>query len=104
MWRLLFSKKADKQLSKLDPGVRRVLVSWLLKHLDGCEDPRAFGKGLVGDKSGIWRYRVGDYRILCDIKDDELVVLALEVGHRREVYRQDNLHECITQRSPSSCR
>ena len=86
MWRLLFSKKADKQLSKLDPGVRRVLVSWLLKHLDGCEDPRA-GKGLVGDKSGIWRYRVGDYRILCDIKDDELVVLALEVGHRREVYR-----------------
>ena len=87
MWRLLFSKKADKQLSKLDPGVRRVLVSWLLKHLDGCEDARAFGKGLVGDKSGIWRYRVGDYRILCDIKDDELVVLALEVGHRREVYR-----------------
>ncbi|MFR5829321.1 MAG: type II toxin-antitoxin system RelE family toxin [Adlercreutzia equolifaciens] len=41
----------------------------------------------MGDKSGIWRYRVGDYRILCDIKDDELVVLALEVGHRREVYR-----------------
>lgn len=87
MWRLLFSKKADKQLSKLDPGVRRVLVSWLLKHLDGCEDHRVFGKGLVGDKAGIWRYRVGDYRVLCDIKDDELVVLALEVGHRRDVYR-----------------
>lgn len=87
MWRLLFSKKADKQLSKLDPGVRRVLVSWLLKHLDGCEDPRAFGKGLVGDKSGIWRYRVGDYRVLCEIKDDELVVLALEIGHRRDVYK-----------------
>lgn len=87
MWRLLFSKKADKQLSKLDPGVRRVLVSWLLKHLDGCEDPRVFGNGLVGDKAGIWRYRVGDYRVLCDIKDDELVVLALEVGHRRDVYR-----------------
>ena len=65
MWRLLFSKKVDKQLSKLDPGVRRVLVSWLLKHLAGC----------------------GDYRVLCDIKDDELVVLALEVGHRRDVYR-----------------
>ena len=87
MRRLLFSKKADKQLSRLDPGVRRVLVSWLLQHLDGCEDPRVFGKGLVGDKSGIWRYRVGDYRVLCDIKDDELVVLALEVGHRRDVYR-----------------
>ncbi|MEC4293844.1 type II toxin-antitoxin system RelE family toxin [Adlercreutzia shanghongiae] len=87
MWRLLFSKKADKQLSKLDPGVRRVLLSWLLKHLDGCEGPRALGKGLSGDKAGIWRYRVGDYRILCDIKDDELVVLALEIGHRRDVYR-----------------
>ena len=87
MWRLLFPKKADKQLSKLDPGVRRVLVSWLLKHLDGCEDPCVFGKGLVGDKSGMWRYRVGDYRILCDIKDGELVVLTLEVGHRRDVCR-----------------
>lgn len=87
MWRLLFSKKADKQLSKLDSGVRRVLVSWLLKHLGGCDDPLVFGRGLVGDKSGIWRYRVGDYRVLCDIKDDELVVLALEIGHRRDVCR-----------------
>ena len=78
MWRLEFSKRADKQLSKMDPGIRRVILAWLLKNVDGCEDPRAHGK---------WRYRVGDYRILCEIRDEELVVLAIEMGHRREVYQ-----------------
>ncbi len=87
MWSLRFAKRAEKQLSKIDPGVRRVIVSWLLKNIDGCADPRAHGKSLVGDKSGIWRYRIGDYRVLCEIQDDELVVLAVEIGHRRDVYR-----------------
>ena len=87
MWYLRFSKKADKKLAKIDPGVRKVLISWLLKRIDGCENPRAHGKSLVGDKSNIWRYRVGNYRILCEIFDDDLVVLAIEVGHRRDVYR-----------------
>lgn len=87
MWSLKFSKRADKQLSKMDPGVRRIIVAWLLKNIDGCEDPRAHGKGLTGNRSGQWRYRVGDYRILCEIRDNDLVVLALEVGHRREVYK-----------------
>lgn len=86
MWRLGFSKRADKQLSKMDPGVRRVIVAWLLKHIDGCEDPRVQGKGLTGNHSGEWRYRIGDYRVLCEIQDDELVVLAFEIGHRREIY------------------
>lgn len=84
-WRLEFSKRADKQLSKMDPGVRRVIVAWLLKHIDGCEDPRAHGKGLTANLSGKWRYRIGDYRVLCEIRDNDLVVLAIEVGHRREV-------------------
>lgn len=87
MWRLEFSKRADKQLVKMDAGVRRVVVSWLLKNIDGCEDPRAHGKGLVANRSGEWRYRIGDYRVLCEIRDEELVVLAIEIGHRREVYR-----------------
>lgn len=87
MWRLEFSKRADKQLSKMDPGIRRVILAWLLKNVDGCEDPRAHGKGLTANRSGKWRYRVGDYRILCEIKDEELVVLAIEIGHRREVYQ-----------------
>lgn len=87
MWRLVFSKKADKQLSKLDAGVRRVIVSWLLKHIDGCDDPRVYGKGLTANRAGEWRYRIGDYRVLCEIRDDELIVLTIAVGHRRDVYR-----------------
>jgi mRNA interferase RelE/StbE len=88
MWRLVFSKKADRQLAKMNAGVRRILVAWLLKNVDGCEDPRAHGKGLTGSLSGAWRYRVGDYRVLCEIRDEELVVLALEVGHCREIYKR----------------
>lgn len=86
MWRLLYSVRADRQLAKLDPGVSRVIVAWLNKHIDGCEDPRATGKGLTAGLSGKWRYRIGDYRILCEIQDTDLVVLAIEVGHRRDIY------------------
>ena len=88
MWHLEFSKRADKQLSKMDPGVRRIIVAWLLKNIDGCVDPRAHGKGLTANRSGKWRYRVGDYRILCEIRDEELVVLAIEIGHRRDIYKE----------------
>ncbi len=87
MWRLEFSRRADTQLAKLDPGVRRILLTWLLKNIDGCDDPRAHGKGLTAGLSGKWRYRVGDYRILCEIHDRELVVLTIEIGHRSTVYR-----------------
>jgi mRNA interferase RelE/StbE len=78
--------KADKQLSKLDKSNARILIVWLNKNIDGCENPRLWGKALSGSHADKWRYRVGDYRILVDIQDEELVVLALEVGHRREVY------------------
>lgn len=87
MWRLVFSKRAEKQLSKTDAGMRRIIVAWLLKNVDGSDDPRAHDKGLTGNLSGAWRYRIGDYRVLCDIRDDELVVLALEIGHRREAHK-----------------
>lgn len=87
MWQLLYSRRADRQLGKLDPGVRRIIVAWLNKHVDGCDDPRATGKGLAAGLSGKWRYRIGDYRVLCEIRDAGLVVLAIEVGHRLDVYR-----------------
>ncbi len=86
-WRLAFSKRADRQLAKMDPGVRRIVVTWLLKHLDGCEDPRAFGKALTANRTGQWRYRVGDYRILCELRDEEIIVLVIDVGHRSTIYR-----------------
>lgn len=87
MWRLFYSQRADKQLSKLDPGVRRVIVAWLNKNIDGCDNPRSQGTGLTAGLTGKWRYRVGNYRVLCEIRDSELVVLAIEVGHRRKIYK-----------------
>ncbi|MCL2655417.1 MAG: type II toxin-antitoxin system RelE/ParE family toxin [Coriobacteriia bacterium] len=87
MWALTFSAKAEKQLAKMDADVSRIIVSWLLKNIDGCKDPRFQGKGLTASLSGKWRYRIGDYRVLCEINDTDLVVLALEVGHRSKIYR-----------------
>ncbi|WP_250505106.1 type II toxin-antitoxin system RelE family toxin [Bowdeniella massiliensis] len=87
MWRLFYSQRADKQLSKLDPGVRRVIVAWLNKNIDGCDNPRSQGKSLTTGLSGKWRYRVGDYRVLCEIRESELIVLAIEIGHRRDNYK-----------------
>jgi mRNA interferase RelE/StbE len=85
-WSLRFSTKADKQLSKLDKNVSKIVVAWLYKNIDGCENPRAWGRALSGNHARKWRYRVGDYRALVDIRDKELMVLALEVGHRSGVY------------------
>ena len=87
-WELRYAEGALKQLDKMDPHQRALILSWMAKHVDGCEDPRSFGKGLRGDLSGRWRYRIGDYRVLCDIHDDALIVLAISVGHRSRVYRR----------------
>ena len=76
----------DKEFKKLDRYTQRMLASWINKNLVGCEDPRAHGKGLTSNRSGQWRYRIGDYRMICLIEDDRLVILALTIGHRREVY------------------
>jgi len=86
-YRLLYSRRADEQLSALDPGAARVIVAWLNKNIDGTSAPRARGKGLAGSQNGSWRYRIGDYRVLCDIQDGDLIVLAVEIGHRCIVYR-----------------
>ena len=86
-WRVEFTSGALRQLKKLDPFVRRMLITWVEKNLEGCADARAHGKSLVGDKSGLWRYRIGDYRLLCRLNDGRLVIEAIKVGHRREVYK-----------------
>ena len=82
-----YSSKAVKQLKKMDPFDARHLVSWIDKNLDGTDEPRRLGKGLAGNRSDEWRYRVGNYRILCVIHDNRLVIEAFAVGHRREIYR-----------------
>ncbi|MGL5849820.1 MAG: type II toxin-antitoxin system RelE family toxin [Phycicoccus sp.] len=81
-----WSRRAEKQLARLDRPTATALVRFVAHRLDGEDDPRALGKRLVG--SEIWRYRVGDYRILCQVFDDRLVVLVVELGHRREIYRR----------------
>lgn len=88
MYRVEFTEKALKALKKLDRYTALLITAWIRKNLEGCTNPRQHGKGLVGDKSGQWRYRVGDYRLLAEIQDDKIVILILNVGHRREIYRQ----------------
>ena len=81
-----YTKSAIKKLKALDKSVRSMVLNWIEKNLIGCSNPRQHGKALVGNHSGKWRYRVGDYRIIADILDDKIVILVLNVGHRREIY------------------
>ncbi|MBP7950710.1 MAG: type II toxin-antitoxin system RelE/ParE family toxin [Verrucomicrobiales bacterium] len=85
-WVYRFDERALKDLRKLGKQAQRDIVAYLDERISGDEDPRRFGKGLRSDLAGIWRYRVGDYRILCQIRDGELLVLVVAVGHRRNVY------------------
>lgn len=86
-FKVAFTKEALKSLKKLDKGIARLITSWIRKNLKGCTDPRAHGKGLVANRSGQWRYRIGDYRLLCEIQDEQILILILEIGHRREIYK-----------------
>ena len=76
----------DREFKRLDRYTQRMIKAWIDKNLVGCSDPRQHGKGLTANRSSHWRYRIGDYRLICEIRDSELVILALTVGHRREVY------------------
>ena len=87
-WTVEIADFAERQLRKLDRPVRDRILDYLHERIEGCKNPRHFGEPLKGGKAGLWRYRVGDYRIICELRDDVLVVLALAVGHRREVYRR----------------
>lgn len=77
----------DKEFKKLDHYTKRIIKSWVDKNLVNCENPRFQGKALVGNKSGLWRYRIGDYRLIASIEDGKLIILLLEIGHRRNIYK-----------------
>ena len=85
-YKVIFSEKAKKQLKKLDKHISSLIIGWLEKNIEGCENPRIHGKGLVENRSGQWRYRIGEYRVICKIQDKEIIVLVLEIGHRRDAY------------------
>ena len=87
-YRVEYTTKALKQLKKMDRFDASLITSWITKNLEGIDDPRRFGKPLTGNHSGEWRYRVGDYRILCFIDDGGLVVEVFEIGHRSSVYER----------------
>jgi mRNA interferase RelE/StbE len=87
-WTIEFDPAALKELEKLDKSVERRILRFLRERVAKLDDPRQIGARLQGTLSGFWKYRVGDYRLICSLKSERLVVLVLRVGHRREVYKR----------------
>lgn len=85
-YRVELTARARKQLKKMDRFDAKILATWIKNNLDGCADPRAFGKGLTANHSGEWRYRVGSYRILALIHDDIVRIEVFSIGRREKVY------------------
>lgn len=86
-YRVVFSKTALKMMEKLDPHISALITGWVRKNLEGCSDPRAHGKPLKGNRKGEWRYRIGNYRVLAEIREAEVLIYVLEVGHRKDIYQ-----------------
>ncbi len=84
-YKVEFTGSALEDLKKLDRHTAALILGWICKNLEGCENPRLHGKALSANRSGQWRYRVGDYRLLAEIQDEKITILVLNVGHRREV-------------------
>ena len=87
-WTIEFDPAAQRELAELDKPVARRISKFLYERLGKLDDPRKIGVRLQGTLSEFWRYRVGDYRIICSLEHERLVVLVLRIGHRREVYRR----------------
>ncbi|HEV2419201.1 MAG TPA: type II toxin-antitoxin system RelE/ParE family toxin [Terriglobia bacterium] len=87
-WSVELAESAERELGKLDPQRRKRILKFLSERVATLNDPRSLGEALHGSRLGeFWKYRVGDYRLICKIKDARLVVLVLRVGHRKEIYR-----------------
>jgi len=87
-WNLELSPRAQQQLDKLDKTAARRISKFLYERVGRLDDPRQIGEPLQGTLTALWRYRVGDYRIICTLEHDRLVVLVLRIGHRREIYKR----------------
>ena len=85
-WNVEFTATAEKQLKKLDRKWQALILDYLEDEVTPLENPRTKGKALLRDKKGLWRYRVGDYRAICKIEDERMVIVAVTVGHRKDVY------------------
>ena len=86
-YKIVTTKKFDKAFKKLDRQTQKIIKAWIDKNLTDCENPRIHWKGLTANRSGQWRYRVGNYRILAEIQDDKLVLVFIDVGNRSIIYQ-----------------
>ncbi|MCM2265740.1 MAG: type II toxin-antitoxin system RelE/ParE family toxin [Desulfuromonadales bacterium] len=87
-WRIEFDPAAVDELARLDRAVQKRVLKVLRERISPLDDPRSIGEALRGNQlGGFWKYRIGDYRLICDIRDDVILILVLRIGHRREVYR-----------------
>ncbi len=87
MYQIKITTSVEKQFHKMDHQTVRVIKNWIIKNLVNTENPRQSGKDLKGNLKGIWRYRIGDYRLFATIEDDTLTVFLIDVGHRKEIYK-----------------
>jgi mRNA interferase RelE/StbE len=85
-WRIEFETSAKKELTKLDWQAQKRIIRFLKERIAGKDDPRLFGTALSRDLAGLWKYRIGDFRLIADIRDDALLVLIVRVGHRSKIY------------------
>lgn len=85
-WIVEFDDAAAKELRRLDRQTQCSILRYLRERIATDEDPRRFGKPLSRQLVGLWRYRIRDYRVICNIEDDRLIVLVLRVGHRKDIY------------------
>ena len=86
-WKIQFEPRALKELEKLDRSAQQRILRFLKREIAPTNDPREKGKALTGELAGLWRYRVGEYRLICDIRDEVLIILILRVAHRKDIYR-----------------
>lgn len=87
-WIVEITRTAEKQIKKFDHKAQQSIITFLRERVQPSTNPRQWGKPLHGDQGGLWRYRVGDYRLICDIQDEKITVLVLRVGHRKDIYRR----------------
>ena len=87
-WTVEFTPGAERDLKQLDKPIQKRITAFLHERVAAADDPRAIGEALRGDLAGLWRYRTGDYRILCRIEDDRIVVTVVAIGHRSSIYRR----------------
>ena len=87
-WTLAIKKSAAKQLEKLDKPSQKRIIQFLREKIEGTSNPRKLGKALKGHADDLWRYRIGDYRLICSLDDHTLTILAVAVGHRKNIYEK----------------